>query len=230
MKAIKAKVLILTIIVCLFAGVGLYAQNSANDPLVSLDLRDVDVRSAIDMLFRGTGKNYTIASDVQGMIASFKATNVPFDTALKSLTRSANLVYRVDQGMYHITNKPDPSTTGAMGMGGIPGVGAAAPTTIIETTATRETIIDKIPLNHIGATELLAMISGGSMSGGGYGMSQLGNRFGNSGFGSGGIGSSNRFGTGTSTLGRSNYGGSSFGNSNYGSSRSNYGGSSTSRW
>ena len=43
------------------------ADNHGN---VSLDLKDVDVRAAIESLFRGTGMNFTIDQDVQGTIPS----------------------------------------------------------------------------------------------------------------------------------------------------------------
>ena len=63
---------------------------------VNLDLRDVDVRAAIEALFKNTGKNYSIDANVSGTVPAVSFKDVAFDTALRNLTKTAGIVYRVD--------------------------------------------------------------------------------------------------------------------------------------
>ncbi|MCL5104849.1 MAG: hypothetical protein M1133_12150, partial [Armatimonadetes bacterium] len=54
---------------------------------VNLELQDVSVRSALQALFKNSGKNYSMDSNVSGTIASISFKDVPFDSALKSLMK-----------------------------------------------------------------------------------------------------------------------------------------------
>ena len=194
-----------------------YAQaaKTTDDTPVTLDLKDVDVRAAIESLFRGTGKNFSIGQDVSGKIPSLSFRSIPFSQALKNLLKTAGLVYRVENGIYMISKKPDTSATAYA----TPDVTAAAAG--VEETATEEKIIDKIPLNHMGATELLSIMNKDSHDYGDYDPfdafgSLMGNSSGSRGGGSYG-GGSRGGGYGGNSRGGS-YGGSSRGS--YGSSRS----------
>ena len=82
------------------------AAYATDDKLVSLELKDIDVKSAIESLFRNTGKNFAIEPDVVGTIPSMSIKDVRFDIALKSLTKTANLVYRIDNDIYLISKRP----------------------------------------------------------------------------------------------------------------------------
>ena len=218
-----------------------------DDEPISLDLKDVDVRAAIESLFRGTNRNYFIAQDVTGTIPSLSITDVPFTQALKSVLKSAGLVYRVENSVYMISKKPATSLTGTTGVSGVlPGVTSAASDSVtVDTTTTVETIIDKVPLTNMSASEIIAMMKGeGGSYGGGYGGSSYGGYGGGYGGSSyGGYGSSSRYGGsssyggygGSSRYGSSSYGGSSrYGSSSYGSSSrygsSGYGSSSYRSW
>ncbi len=183
-----------------------------NSP-VTLDLKDVEVKAAIDALFRGRpGKNFSISQDVTGIIPSMSISNVPFDAALKSLLKNAGLVYRIENNVYMISKKPDSNPYAAVtdpsGVATAPGTDAT-----IDTTTTVESVIDKVPLSNMGASQMLSIMSGnaGDQYGGGYGMGMGG--YGGGGYGGGGYGG---------------YGGGGYGGGGYGggySSRGSYGGS-----
>lgn len=215
----------LIVVLALAAGLlcGMRPVAAADNTTVNLELTDVDARAAIKMLFQSTGKNYAIDSDVSGTIPSVVLRDLPFDQALRSLLRSAGLVHRMDGDVYIITKKPEVTA---------PVTGVAAPGTevIPEQTATEETQIEKIPLNNVGASEILSMISGSGSTGGSmfgtYGnMGNMMGSFGSS-FGGGNFGSSFGSSFGGSNFGGSNFGGSNFGGSSFGSRSSSFGGSS----
>lgn len=213
MRSRYTKLIVAILAVVMALGIGCAAAYAADTTgNVSLDLKDVDVRAAIESLFRGTGKSFTIDQEVQGTIAVLVIRDAPFDTALKTLAKTAGLVYRLDNNIYLIQKKQV-----------VPEVAApvAQDTTVeIQETTTEETVIDKIPLSNTGASELLSMMNGQTGNGNsGYGNSG----FGNSGFGGGGFGNSGGgFGGG---FGNSGFGGNSGygGNSGFGGG---YGGSS----
>ncbi len=206
-----------------------------DDAPVTLELKDADVRSAIESLFRGRSRNYSISQDVSGLIPSLSISGVSFDNALKSLLKSAGLVYRVENSVYMINKKPDTSATSMLDAASAAAVDTAG---LDETTTVEESIIDKIPLNNTGASQILAIMQGsGSNSNssyGGYGGGMMGGMmggmgsyggggYGGGGYGGGSYGGSSRYGGGGSYGG---YGGSSYGGS-YGGSSRNYGGGSS---
>ena len=220
-------VMVAALTVCIGAPI-LAAEASQSN--VNLDLKDTDVKSAIEALFRGTGKNYSIDSNVQGTISGLSISNVPFDTALKSLTKSAGLVFRLDAGVYIVSVKPDTSLNAA---GGGAAVSAATDLAAVDTTTSEpEVKIVKVPLYNTSASEILAILGGSTdRSYGGYGMNGqyggfggMNGQYGGSGYGGGNYGSSGYGGYGGSGYGGyggGNYGG--YGGSSYGS-RSSYGG------
>lgn len=207
-----------------------FAAVDDNSP-VTLDLKDVEVKSAIDALFRGRpGKNFTISQDVSGIIPSLSISNVQFDAALKSLLKASNLVYRIENGVYMISKKPDSNPYASItDPTGVVAPGADA---TIDTTTTVESTIDKVPLNNMGASEMLSIMSGNSNQyggGGGYGMmggmGGMGGGMGGYGGGMGGYGGGMGGYGGGGYGGRSSYGGGGYGGSSYGS-RGSYGGGS----
>jgi len=78
------------------------AEQPSKESLVSLDLKDTDVRQAIDALFRGRNLNYSISQDVEGTIPSLAISNVPFETALNSLLKTAGLTSRSENSVIMI--------------------------------------------------------------------------------------------------------------------------------
>lgn len=219
-------VAILMVLMSMAACGAALAQAVADDEQkVTIELKDVDVRSAIEALFRGRGKNFAVDNNVSGTIPALSFRDVPFDTALKQLTRSAGLAYRMDSdsGIYIISKRPEtPANTGAP-------VTPPPVAEYLEPTTERETKIEKIPLNYTSATEMLTLLGqgGGRDYSGLYnnmnsmgGFSPYGGNFGNN-YGN----SYNRNGSGYSPYGN-NYGspyGGNYGNNNYGNSYNRYG-------
>ena len=198
---------------------------------VTLDLRDVPIRDALDALFRGRQAGYVLDNSVAQNPVTVNALirDQPFDVALNTILRSAGLRATRQQGTYLITVRQPVDQTGM--------ATATAPTTTdvtaTDTTAQQTTVV-KIPLFH--ASPEVAQLLGGTMippdgsqfsGGGGIGGGGLGGfggsnfgggGFGGSSFGGGGFGGMSSFGGG----GLGGFGGSSFGGGGLGG----FGGSS----
>lgn len=187
--------------------------------LVSLDIRDIDVKAAIQALFRNSDRNYSIEASVSGTVPAMSIKDAPFETALKTLAKSTGLVWRRDtDGIYIISKKPE--TTPVVDRPVDPGSSQL----IVDQPITEETIIDKVPLNFSSATEILAAMSGdtsrlyggSSQWGGGYGgtmggvgMGSYGGYGGYGGYpGYGGFGGSGGYGSSGGYGGYGGYGGS----------------------
>ena len=187
---------------------------AGKDDVVTIDLKDVDVKTAIEALFNGTGIGHTIDPQVTGVIPVFSVKDTAFDVALKILVKTAGLVYRVDNGVYMISKKPDTSDIAR------PADTTPVDTAQVDTTTTAESIIDKVRLSYTGATDLLNILSGNTNSNNNSGFGGM------SGFGS----SSGGFGSSSSGFGSSSSGfGSSSGGFGSSSSSGSWGGSSSSR-
>lgn len=206
----------------------LAAGTSQTATNVNLELKDTDVRSALEALFRNTGKNYAIDAKVQGTISALSIKDVPFDSALKSMAKSAGLVFRQDAGVYIISLRPDTDQNAN------PGVSPVAEVTPVDpTTAEPEVRVEKISLNNVSASEILAILQGGNLNGnmnvgsygGGYGgYGGYGSSYGSFGS-SGGYGGYGGYGGGRNSGygGYGGYGGSS-GYGGYGGGYGGYGG------
>ena len=253
MRAVYRGWLILVLALTVSACAGVFAADSTATEIraetqerVTLDLKDVSVRSAIEALFRNSGKDFAVDGDVSGTISVLSFKDVPFKTALRNLTRSNGLVHREDGGLYVISKRPKRDIERKAP--DLPDVNEGY---IEETTPGKDVIIEKVPLNHSSATEILAVMSGGARGyggasgsyggyggyggSGGYGGGGYGGYGGSGGYGGGGYGGyggyggSSRYGGGSGGYGGSNrYGGSSYGGyggyNRYGSG--GYGGSS----
>ncbi len=124
---------------------------------------------------------------------------MPFDAALRSLTKSSGLVFRQDAGVYIISMRPD--TTQPVAVATMPTDGLSTEST----TPEPEVRIEKISLNNLSASEILAILQGSdNRSYGGYGMGGYGG-YGGGGGGYGGYGGGGYGGYGGG--GRSSYGG-----------------------
>lgn len=75
--------------------------NRTADDRYDLRLTDCDVREALRILLRSANVSYSIAPDVQGTI-SVKASNMPFDLALKEILKPCRATYRIEGGVYQI--------------------------------------------------------------------------------------------------------------------------------
>ncbi len=222
-------VVVVVSLVAIIAAVPVVAQvTSGPDGEISLDLQPgTDVKAAIEMLFSGTGKNYAIDPGVTGEMprASLKAS---FDNILRTLSKSGNFVYSIQDGTYIIKPRPEPTADTTT-------TTVATETTVVDTTTAVETKIDKISLQHTGASELLNMIEGGGQIGGmggsfGGSMGGFGGSMGGFGGGMGSMGGYGGSSFGGSSFGGSSFGGSSFGGSSFGSRGGSFGGSSYRRY
>lgn len=229
--------LLFTLIIMSSAGSALLAEDaakpaSATKSLVSLDLKDVDVKTAIQLLFQNSDKNYSIDKDVDGTVPVVKIKNLEFDTALKTITKLAGLTYKRDNsGVYYISRKPDAPSESINYTSGIINDTPGPPPEILDLPKSDEIVIRKVKLRNIGASEMLSMLGIGGTS---VGMGQV-SVAGSGGFSGGfggyggysGYGGYNPYSSYGSYGGYGGYGGipgyGSYGSGNY-NSYSGYGG------
>ncbi len=148
-----AKTVISTLIlVLLFVSVtaSLASSTSNDQPNVDLDLRDVSIRSALEMLFTSAGKNFSIQGDVSGNIASLSISNVPFDVALATIEKSHGLVHSLNGDTYIIKKRPEPKIFDE--------VTPPEPPVVDMQVTSKETKIEKIQLMHTDPREIMAII------------------------------------------------------------------------
>jgi len=158
-----------------------FAQTKPSET-VDLDLTMAPIDSALKILFSGKGLNYTLDSNVQGIVKEVHLKGVPFDTALKTLLKQVDppLVYRKEGDVYLISVKKDVpkvdtvTTTIDTSAGG---------TSTVESLKGEDMKLEKITLRFLDAYELKAMIEGGTDTSRGYGGTGWGS--GNTGFGGG---------------------------------------------
>ncbi|HVK05810.1 MAG TPA: hypothetical protein VM490_20230, partial [Armatimonadaceae bacterium] len=99
------------------------AQAQQNLPPVTLDLRDAPIRSALEQLFNSAKVDFSMDNNVQGFV-TLKVTEVPFETALKLIMRSATipLTYTRENNIYIV--RPRAVTGAGTGAPGSPGFDA----------------------------------------------------------------------------------------------------------
>lgn len=90
-------------------------DQNANKP-VTLDLEDVDLYTALRLLFRQTGADYTLDPNLRGIRVTLHLRDKPFTTALDALLRAAGnnppLTYTYQDGIYSIVPKVENENTG----------------------------------------------------------------------------------------------------------------------
>jgi len=219
-----------------------WAQETAPEQQrISLDLRDAEIRSALDMLFKSKpGSSYVLDQGVTGAV-NMKLDEVTWVNALRSMLTAAKLDYRVEDNIYHIFPKSTATTTTSYGGGAntggtgtstygggrtsvspgatTPGVGA----TTVGRTGTKNKF-QLVTVKYSDPAEMAALF-GGTAVGFSYGgasmggMSGLGGMSGYGGIGGGygGIG-----GGGYGGIGGGGYGG--IGGGGYGGMSGGYGG------
>lgn len=186
-------------------------QEDIRKKKVSLEIQDADVRDALKLLFDAAGvQNYTVASDVQGTV-TVKLTDVPFETALRSILDQVDATYSFEAGLIRIFKREKPTVT---------------PTTEQPSIQTTK-VTRKIPILHADPYLIALLLSGqgaqfgippewstaatggfGGFGGGGFG----GGGFGGGGFGGGGFGA----GYGGGGFGGGGFGGGGFGGGGFG--------------
>ena len=82
------------------------AQDAGADKPIVLNLNNVDIKTALRLLFKSAGiTNYTIADNVQGYANINTGAGVPFTVALGQLLNSVNSAFTVDNGSYNVAIK-----------------------------------------------------------------------------------------------------------------------------
>jgi len=134
---------------------------------VDLDLTMAPIDSALKILFSGKGLNYTLDSNVQGIVKEVHLKGVPFDTALKTLLKQVDppLVYRKEGDVYLISVKKEVPKVDTV----TTTVDTSTSTTGTESLKSEDMKLEKITLRFLDAYELKAMIEGGTDTSRGYG-------------------------------------------------------------
>ena len=200
------KLLACAAVIAVFSGwcLAAWAQETAPEQQrISLDLRDAEIRSALDMLFKSKpGSSYVLDAGVTGVV-NMKLDEVTWVNALRSMLTSAKLDYRVEDNIYHIFPKSTATTTTAYGTGptvGSPGAGAYGGTTAggastpgVSATAVARTgtrpKFQLVTVKYADPAEMAGLFGGYAVGfqygggGGGGGLSGLGGFSGGGGFG-----------------------------------------------
>jgi uncharacterized membrane protein YgcG len=195
------------------AAAGTTTTSAAMTP-VTLSLRDVPLRTALETLFNGTGLQHAVEPTVHNFPITLDIRDVPFSTALRTLLRLApGVTYRKEGDIYIVgMRQPQADQTAATQEIQPPE----------EANATPDLQYEKVPLNFT-HYEVMAYVLGGQpiptevdlqggssggIGGGGYGGGGIG------GYGGGGIGGGG-FGGGLGISGGIG-GGSGFGGGGFG--------------
>jgi len=206
------------------------AQDAGGDKPIVLNLNNVDIKTALKLLFKSAGiSNYTIADNVQGYANINTGTGVPFTVALSQLLNSVNSAFTVDNGSYNVAIKRPPAPP-VVNVPPSPGGNTIVPgETNTASTADQPKRFYPIPINkydayyialllgsqgivRVGVNEVIpaAQAGGGNGQGGQGGQGGFGQGgFGQGGFGQGGFGGSPA--SGISSIGGTGGGGSGFG-------------------
>ncbi|MDI6828648.1 MAG: hypothetical protein QME62_09210 [Armatimonadota bacterium] len=227
MKAVWVLLALMFVFLIVFA-VPTFAQaQSETEKLVTIRVQDTPIRSAIDMLFQGSGKNYGFEAGAdQNTLITVNLVDVPFTNALNTMLRAAGMTMRQENGIYMIGPKREQTTEVAAPTEWIPEV---------ETDQTTSRDIRKLQIGFIDVGDLADIFGvqsygtraayggfggyGGGYGMGGYGMGGYGmGGYGMGGYGMGGYGMGSYGGYGTGgygSYGMGSYGG--YGMGSYGS-------------
>lgn len=130
---------------------------AADQPRVTIDVRDADAKEAIAMMFYKSGENFVIDSSVTGKVTA-KIDDQPLDVALRAVLTTIDATWRKRDGIYEIVKKTPPPTP----VNDISSYsGDANPMTPVFQTSD-DVILEKVPLNFLNAPELLSTLKGES--------------------------------------------------------------------
>jgi hypothetical protein len=126
----------------------------AADRMVSLNLRDTPLRTALQMLFEGSGQQHAVENSVPNVPITLQIRDIPFQTALRTLVRLAGVTFQKDGEIFIVRlRQPAPEFTASI-------VEPPAPT---ETLAgTRDEVVEKIPINYLHPA-IVAYLVGGQL-------------------------------------------------------------------
>jgi len=177
-----------------------WAQDQGKDKKISLDFRNMDVRTALKTLFENAGYNYAIDPSVPSVLITLSLRDVTFDTALRVLLKQANLTYSKEAGDVYIVKSRMAETITATQ----PSTAETAP----EEEKVAKSTVEKIPIVFADVYDIVSIFGGtlpttrANQLGGGFG--GFGG-YGSSGYG--GYSSYGGFGGGSSIFGGGSLGG-----------------------
>ena len=91
---------------------GLVASADENT-LVSLNVKDADVRDVIEMIAKSADLNYVLAPEVRGRIGSLVLIDVPARVAIEQVLNQLGLQYTLEGGIFSIFKPKEESLTAA---------------------------------------------------------------------------------------------------------------------
>lgn len=147
MKSLKMLYMVVCVVLAIIAMKCSYVQADVVSKC-TIDLKDVDVVTAIEVLFKGTDKSFTVEGGVYGTIPVLHLTDVEFEFALRTITRACGLQYKVNGGAYSISPKPKEITPPDYG----PVLQHNTRTTAL---SIQKPTLDKFQLIHTGPAKIL---------------------------------------------------------------------------
>lgn len=198
----RLDVLILSLLVVtalVLSSVCAIAQTAGGDTekRVNIQFKDTPVRSALEVLFQGSGLSYVIDPSAQGII-NVNLIDVPFSTALNSILKASRLTVVRENGVYMISPQKEYTE-----------VASADIPVDTDIEIEQEKLFEKIPIGYADVNEIASIFGVQSTS-----------RYGQTGYGQTGYGGGMMGGYGGGMMG--GYGGGMMGGSRYGGG---YGGS-----
>jgi len=111
MKAILVLLTLASILTVIVAAPSFAQAQTETERLVTIRVQDTPIRSAIDMLFQGSGKNYGFEAGAdQNTLITVNLVDVPFTNALNTMLRAAGMTMRQENGIYMIGPKKEQTT------------------------------------------------------------------------------------------------------------------------
>ena len=88
------------------------AKAQDNSQTITIELNNADIRSALQILFKSEGLNFSLDENVKGTV-NVSLRDVPFKVALESILRSTDssnpLTYTIEDGVYFVRPKVEES-------------------------------------------------------------------------------------------------------------------------
>ncbi len=81
--------------------------------VVSLNVKDADIRDVVEMIAKSADLNYVLGSDVRGRISSLVLVDVPARVALEETLNQLGLKYHLEQGIFKIYKPKEEGSTAA---------------------------------------------------------------------------------------------------------------------
>jgi type II secretory pathway component HofQ len=131
-------------------------DQSVAQNLVTINVKDADLRGVLAMIFDQTGISYSLAEDVQGTVTAYIG-DQPVDTALRSILSPRGYIWRKEGPIYIVSKKLEEQKPVQREV-----ISPIIPNRLDENNSSkRELRTERIPLNFIDAYDLADMIRGG---------------------------------------------------------------------